>query len=231
MVRRLKREQGAFFPVMAPSGGPRRTFLQAETPQLSSVATYTFTSVNLGPAAADRYVVVVPSNAVGVSGRTLTGVTIGGSAATLHVNANIVSGANTAICAIAGLLVPSGTSANVVVTFSGNMNTCYLRTYALTGLLSTTPTAQKATTNASSGLSISDVINIAANGILIFGAQSSSTGSYTMSGALEDADQNTNNYPSAVASQDQLAAETNRAYSATLSATGSFFAMAAAAWN
>lgn len=220
-----------FAPGFRGRGGATCAFLQAETPQLSGVATYTFTSVNIGTASADRYVVVVVSNGVTTVGRTLNSVSIGGNAATLHVNSRIESGGNDVIIGIAGLLVTSGTSANVVVTFSGNMNTCYCRTYALRRLHSTTPTTPKATTLAS-GTVISDTINIPAHGILIFGAQAlTSTGSYTMAGATEDADQNTNNLPSATASSQGMAAETARAYSATISANTPILAMAAAAWN
>lgn len=220
------------FPVTLFASGATRTFLQAETPQLAAGPAYTFSGVNIGAAATDRYVVVEISNAVNAPGRTLNTVTIGGSAATIHVNAHLDTGAAVVIVGIAGLLVTAGTTANIVATFSGNMNTCYCRTYTLQGLTSTTPTATKTTTNGAGATTVSDTIDIPANGILLFGVQTdASTGSYSVTGATLDSTQNTNNLPSASASLDSLGVQVARPYSATVSAATTATAMAAAAWN
>lgn len=224
------------FPITLFAGGAAtRTFLQAETPQIASASTYTFTSVNLGTASSDRYVVVVIASGVLTPGRTLNSVTIGGNTATLDANANTsVAASSTTIVGIARLLVTSGTSANVVATFSGNMSVCHCFTYTLTGLVAAAPTATK-TTSVTSGTVINDTINIPAGGIfLMAAAATTSTGSWTETGATEDADDgggSSNNLPACCASIAGLAAETGRAYSATISANTPAMAMAAAAWH
>lgn len=223
------------FPVTLFGGGATLTFLQAETPVGSVTTSVTFTAVNLGAALSDRYIVVVIGVAVNVDGRTLDSVTIGGNAMTIHANANTsVAASDTNITAICGLLVTSGTSANVVATCSGTMSQWYCRTYALTGLTSATPTSTKTTSATTSVASISDSINIPANGLFIFGAQGNTGNAATynaVTGGVLNSGQNFATMPSGVASQSGLSAETPRSYSATLAAGTGHMAMAAAVWN
>ncbi len=223
------------FPVTLFSGAATLTFLQAETPQGSATTSVTFSSVNLGTASADRYIVVVAGVAVNTAGRTLTSVTIGGNAMTIHANATTsVALSDTNISAICGLLVTAGTSANVVVTCSGTMSQWYCRTYAMTGLASTTPTATKTTSATSAVSSIADSINIPGNGLFIFGVQGDTSNAATynaVTGAVLNSAQNFGTMPSASASQSGLSAETPRSYSATLAAGTGHMAMAAAVWN
>lgn len=223
------------FPItlFATSNTATLTFLQSETVQIASQSSYTFTVANIGPAASDRYVVVCISSEASTDGRTLSSVTIGGNAATLHANAasNIVA-STTVIAAIAGLLVTSGTTATVVANFSGNMAICYCHVYTLTFDLSSTPTATKTKASNAATTSLSDTINVPENGaLLVTSCCATSTGSYTMTGVAEDADLNSGNVPSCVGSQDQLSAETGRAYSVTISANTPNMAMAAVVWH
>lgn len=105
-------------------------FLQAAA-DISDSATYTFAAQNLGPAAADRSIIV----AIGmrsVSVRTLTSVTIGGVTATVDVQGSNTSNSQTFV-AIAHAEVPTETTGDVVVTFSGAAVRCGVALYRATG--------------------------------------------------------------------------------------------------
>lgn len=97
--------------------------------------TYTYTAASIGTASADRYVVV---GAIGWSGstadRTVSSLTIGG------VSATALQNPLTAITnAIFGLTVAAGTTADIVVTYSGSVTFSRIYIYTVTGLNSTTP--------------------------------------------------------------------------------------------
>jgi hypothetical protein len=93
----------------------------------------TYTGVDFGTEAADRYIIV----ALGTrnDSRTFTGVTIGGISATIIIQQQ--SGNSTAGIAIAA--VPTGTSGDVVVNLSGTADSHYLGVWSATGLASATP--------------------------------------------------------------------------------------------
>jgi hypothetical protein len=209
-----------------------RTFLQKETTQVATQSTYTFTNANIGAEAGDRYVVVV-FGTHGLAGRTVSSITIGGNAATIHANStHNIPGNSTHIAVIAGLLVPSGTTATMVINLSGTAARCWCFVYALHGLASTTQTAAATEgQNAGAGDTISDTIDIPSAGILITAITSGATlGTHSWSGATEDSDENNGNIAASVASLQGLSAETARAYSATIS-NSCPKSMAAAAWN
>lgn len=213
-----------------------RTFLQREaTINIGATSTFTWTDCNIGTAAADRYVVaVIGAGVVGVSGRTLSGVTIGGSAADIRATATSDEAASaTRILTIAQRLVTSGTTATIVATFSNTMQVGFCFVYTITGLIAAAPTATATETeNALVDATISDTINIPAGGVLIGGVVATgTTGTWSFSGVTEDADNNTNNIAAGSASEHNLSAETARAYSATVSANTPGKAMAFAAWN
>lgn len=82
----------------------------------SNLFTYTFNGCGIGTATSDRIVVVCAMiNAQSSTTYGISGVTINGSAATLAVSSSL--GKNSAIFY---LLVPTGTTANVVVSLSGS---------------------------------------------------------------------------------------------------------------
>lgn len=96
----------------APGGG--FTFQGGKSGIGDGTATHTAQALDFGAAAANRVLVAAISTRVS-SGRSVTGVTIGGVAATIDV----VSGTwPTAL--IARATVPTGTSGDVVLTYSGN---------------------------------------------------------------------------------------------------------------
>lgn len=122
----------------------------------SGSTTTTFPAMSIGPASASRYVLVVVT---GVRDRStnFTGVTIGGISATLLYQNKSTSTQEVMAFFIA--LVPTGTTADVVVTDSTPAGTT-CSTYSITGLRSTTPIStgfqQTASSNALtvSGISV-----------------------------------------------------------------------------
>lgn len=94
-----------------------------------NAASYTFNTVSIGAAAADRVVAVSVSTN---SGFFPTSCTINGSAMTKASTGNISS-------ALFYADFPSGTTANFVVTMNTTAGQCNLRTFRITGQTSTTP--------------------------------------------------------------------------------------------
>ena len=98
------------------------SFVDRDTQDHSSQSVYTFTAKALGAAAVNRYILV------GIfswkyTPRTITAVTVGGIAA------QIVPGQSSSghvFCAFAVAKVPTGTTGDIVVTFSGTTDNCQL---------------------------------------------------------------------------------------------------------
>lgn len=127
------------FPIVPPSAPSAPSKSIVFTDQISSgfdQTTYTFTGRAIGAASASRFVVVGVVGAAAAS-RTISSVTIGGSAATLIVKRDAIAQPT----ALYGLVVAAGTTADIVVTFSGTMLRCSVFVYALTALASTVPVA------------------------------------------------------------------------------------------
>ena len=98
----------------------------------TGAATYTYTNQDIGAASYDRLVVVHVANAVA---GTITGVTIGGNAA---ANAANTTGTSTRT-SLWYLRVPTGTTATIVVSFSGAINRCHIQVLRVTRQSSDTP--------------------------------------------------------------------------------------------
>lgn len=116
-----------WFPAVVAAGGnrPRLEFLQGAVG--TGIGTpITFTSQNLGAAADTRRIFVcVGANA---TGGPITSITVGGNACTLHFSN---SGGNLR-GAIGSILIPSGTSANVVVTATSGLTVASISMYRMT---------------------------------------------------------------------------------------------------
>lgn len=132
---------------------------------------YTFNDINIGTASSDRLValILVGSSLTPVS---LSSVTINGVAANLHLQTT----GKITTTAMASLLVTSGTTANIVATWSGNSNRCVLGLYAIKSLSNTIPYATSVVNN-NTGSTISNTINTAAGGLVIGGGQAISASS------------------------------------------------------
>lgn len=121
-------------------GGRRRGAIATWTDSAGDTAnasTYTFTSRNIGPAAADRVVLVFFAGGRTSGDYSITGFTIGGVAATPRYASTQNDGTKVFLYS---LLVPGGTSATVVVTTSTALARASISIYAAVGLLSETPT-------------------------------------------------------------------------------------------
>lgn len=119
------------------SGGPeiiRQGQANYIGPQINPIS---LSGISIGAAASDRLIIAVISWAITGASRTLTSVTIGGVAATLYAPA---VGARE--CALAWVPVPTGTTANVVITWDGGVSNSAAILYSMTGQASNTPIAQ-----------------------------------------------------------------------------------------
>lgn len=157
------------------------SFLQSAT-DTANATTYTFSSQNLGTADADRYI-AVGIVARGTSPVTVSSATIGGVSATISVQTtNTTPGYNIAAIIIAA--VPSGTTGDIVVTFSAGVLRCGIAAYRLVGIDSITP--------ADTGTSVANApttsLDIAANGVGIGMAMTQASTTTTWTGLTEDSD-------------------------------------------
>lgn len=152
-------------------------FLRAATPKTSaavttnyigtvgsatSTTTYTFTSTDIGTAASDRIVFIAVSGSGGTN-LSLNSVTIGGVSATL-INTGFLS-FGTIGCAY--LNVTSGTTATVVVTYSGTRARCSIDVYTVYGS-SGTPSDTALTLQAATATTISNNVDIPTNSVCIY---------------------------------------------------------------
>jgi hypothetical protein len=102
----------------------------------TDASSYTFTGAAIGTAAADRIVLAVVYFRT-TADAAISGVTIGGNAATQVVGlANLTAGAGGYV-GIWALAVASGTTADIVVTTSANALRCIVDVYKATGINAT----------------------------------------------------------------------------------------------
>lgn len=111
----------------------------APTPSTVDQTTpYTFTAASIGTAAVGRRVLVAMTGNDNGTSMNITGVTIGGNAATIVAQSTVNVSPNQAVFAC--LQVDSGTTADIVVTCDADgSNNMQIQVYALFGLSSTTP--------------------------------------------------------------------------------------------
>lgn len=103
----------------------------------SNLFTYTFSGAAIGTASADRLVVVCAMiNATSTTTYSISSITIGGVSAPIVVSSSL--GRNSAI---AYLLVPTGTTANIVVNLSGSgtPGRCAVGVFNVKGYTNATP--------------------------------------------------------------------------------------------
>jgi hypothetical protein len=204
------------------------------TPISASTTQYTFTNAAIGAAAADRHVLVCIGCTVSVPSRTLTSVTIGGNAATIHVNqAASVAASSSFVAAIAGLTVAAGTTATVVANFSGNMTSCFCQVYRMVKQISTTPFATGGSASTTLVGSRSSTCNIPGRGaFLACGGLLVNASSLAMTGATEQVEQAVAAFALFHSGRNfRMAAETARAFSSTVNSGTGPYALAAASWQ
>jgi hypothetical protein len=131
-------------PFFVPEGAPPATVAtfvdNAESD--GDLTTYTFAGHAIGDAATGRHVLVGigASGGSGQSDRTISSVTVGGNAATA-VGTLVTSTSTTTTYAVLYIIqVDSGTTADIVVTWSDALVSTGIAVWALYNLLSATPT-------------------------------------------------------------------------------------------
>lgn len=138
----------------------------------STSTAHTFTGLNIGAADPARFVII------GVAmrnGGSISSLTIGGNAAT----ALVTSGGNAIGSHFYGLLVPSGTTATVVVNHGTN-STCLVSSYSLYNLASTTPVSTALSSNVTpADLSSNTAIDAIVLGLVHQGNSTSTTFTWT----------------------------------------------------
>ena len=152
----------------------------------SAASSYTFSSENIGATGTGRLIIVGVYAFAGASGRTLTSATIGGVTATVLTAA---TGPNSLIGAVIAAKVPTGTSADIVVNFSGAMDRCGIMTYRALNVSSATPSSSD--TDNAGGTSPSTSVTAGAGTITVSSLSfaNSTAPSTTMSGVTEDDEQ------------------------------------------
>ena len=101
----------------------------------TNLITYTFASQGLGTPASDRQIIVLASGFTGPTSKTISSITVAGVSATININTNGDYGYEGLGIGIAD--VPTGTTGDVVVVFSGAMNSADIHLYRATGLSKT----------------------------------------------------------------------------------------------
>lgn len=149
----------------------------------SGLTTYTFSSLSLGTEASDRIIAVTIGGSV--SSDSVSTVTINGVSATVLNH----SGSNTfRTVAMAYAEVPSGTTGDVVVTWSGAADNCQIGVFKITGA-DITPYDTDDALDTDTDVAVS--INFAPDGVGVFsGLQSTETAAVAWSGATERYDDN-----------------------------------------
>lgn len=142
----------------------------------------TISGAAIGTEAADRLVFVHISNVDGNSaGAMVTGVTIGGVAATVKANINDGTFFQSVIYYA---LVPTGTTANIVITVANSSGDCYLCTsvFRVVGANTTTPVTSSNTDDGSADSLPSCAVTVGAGGALLAGACAMTLGAASFSG-------------------------------------------------
>lgn len=103
----------------------------------STLTTYTFSGVSLGAADVNRKIAVTIGGHRAASGRTIVSCTIGGVSAVELVFVAAVAGSNTVLQSVWIASVPTGTTGNIVVTFSNTMDRIGVDVIRLIGANST----------------------------------------------------------------------------------------------
>lgn len=147
-LRRRLRMDGQFFPKQPIQFEGRGRKISAaaisieyvtERGSTSNATTYTFSGTSIGAEAADRVVIVAAAGSSG-SASSISSVKIGGVTASVAVTQASTSATGARI-GLYYLAVASGTTADIVVTFSGTMGHGMIAVFAMTGHTSETPAA------------------------------------------------------------------------------------------
>jgi hypothetical protein len=183
-----------------------------------SGSSVTFTAYGLGAAHTARRIFIGIHWRETTVHRTVSSVTIGGVSATIHEQEGHTGGATGFGAAIASAIVPSGTSGDVVVNFSGSQSECNISGIRAVGLFNSSPTEALTDTTSGTSNNLSVAIDIPASGfcMAVFTSSTNAAGdAVTWAGVTEEYDTNSGVRES-MAWSAGMAAETNRTVSATV---------------
>ncbi len=206
---------GFFASALSASVSPTVTY-QGSAADTADLTTYTFASQPIGTASASRRVVV----AIHTRTATISTVTIGGVSATLDRDYNLSNNRVT----IASAVVPTGTTASVVVTFTAAGTRCGIGVWSLS---SGSPTGQTATGSGTTTAACT-VTTVAGQVVIAATTENGTVGTtVAWTGATERYDQ-TLETDLGQSGADTVAAGTSTAISAAFSSTtGSIIAAVA----
>ena len=152
---------------VASGGGSISATFQNSTGDAADLSSYTFLTQPIGTASASRRVVVAAS--LRNTSRDISALTIGGVSAARDAQ----SGASANWCQIWSAVVPTGTTADVVVTVSGGTaGFCGIGVWSLSG---GAPTGQNATSNINSGTLVQSVTTVTGDVVIGVAAFRAST--------------------------------------------------------
>ena len=196
--------------------------------QTADGSTMTVSGLSIGAADDSRRVIAAIAWNAG-SNQTVSSATIGGVAATIVVQAMSTTGSAGSALLIAS--VPSGTTADVAVTFSGSVSRMSAATYRVVNLNSATAYATANDTEAASG-EVTGSLNVPAGGFVVAVASTSDGASWSWTaGPTEDSDQYTEaSLAGSSASASYASAQTPLTVTATC-ASGTRASLVAASWG
>lgn len=151
----------------------------------TDLTTYTFSAQSIGVAESNRFIVVGAAARATANGRTISSVTIGGNSATQIVAVSADDGGNSRAAGLFGLVVPTGTTADIVVTFSGAMTRAGVGIWRIMGLRSATA---KDTQTDTTSPTLSWTLDIPVGGVGIGVAFMNNNAGTTWTGLTEDFD-------------------------------------------
>lgn len=160
---------------------PSLEFLQTSA-EIAGSSPITFSSQNIGSAASDRFIIAVFNGLAGIFTSGSEAVTIGGVSAAVSVVAHSDTVPDCMVV-IASALVPTGSDADIVISFSPGADTGFVVSlYRATGLLSLTPT--DTASNLTDVVSMS--IDVQQNGFIVASSTFESTSAISSVGISED---------------------------------------------
>lgn len=134
---------------------------------VNASSSYSFSAMDIGAAAADRRVFITVSWAGDDFPEQIASATIGGIAATIHKQQTLSDSVSQSIgCAILSAVVPTGTTATVVINFTDVAEMCAVGTFRTTGFSAITEALSDTDQNNPVQV-VTVAIDIGANGAVI----------------------------------------------------------------
>lgn len=183
----------SFQMLLTKGGGPAALTFITTVSDATDLTTYSFAGASIGTADSTRRVVCVVHWMYAGAGTdtVLNSATIGGVAATIHVQTNNGVTASPGGCAIISALVPTGTTGTIAATFNALCSRCLVGIYRAVNEGSATPVATASDNTLTSSTTLDVNVNISAGGWAVAGVTtltSAATPTNTWTGVTEQYD-------------------------------------------